>query len=205
MLRKNLRRVVAATLILVAIVVAILVATPKPSHAFRWGKGGKGGERARVERPQATEDAVPVAEPPKQPSSRSVRRRENPSSKAKPDLHETSVPPPTTPPEKKPEPTPPPQETKKHLFPKKTELEKRQDELQDAQKDYDRKKYKKSLEKSSKLIAEIRERDYLKGKDADQFKKLLNEATELAQKSGERVDEPIVPSGITGKTLYFVF
>ena len=199
--KRNLRRVVAATLI---VLVAIVVAAPTPSHAFRWGKGGKGGERARVERPQSAEDAVPVAEPQKQPSSRSARRRENPSSKAKPDLPEQSAAP-ATPPEKKPEPTPPPEEPKKPPVPKKTELEKRQEELQDAQKDYDRKKYKKSLEKSSKLIAEIRERDYLKGKDADRYKELLNDALALAQKSGERIDEPIIPSGTTGKALYFVF
>ena len=196
MLRRNTRRVVAATLI---VLVAIVVAAPTPSHAFKWGKGG---ERARVERPQSAEDAVPETQ--KQPSSRN-RARENPSSKTKPDLPEQSPPPPSTPPEKKPEQTPPPVETEKPPVPKKTELEKRQEELQDAQKDYDRKKFKKSLEKSSKLIAEIRERDYLKGKDADRYQELVNDALALAQKSGERIDEPIVPSGTTGKALYFVF
>ena len=195
MLRRNTRRVVAATLV---VLVASAVAAPTPSHAFKWGKGG---ERARVERPQSAEDAVPETQ--KQPSSRS-RARENPSSKTKPDLPEQS-PPPSTPPEKKPEPTPPPVEPEKPPVPKKTELEKRQEELQDAQKDYDRKKFKKSLEKSSKLIAEIRERDYLKGKDANRYQELVNDALALAQKSGERIDEPIVPSGTTGKALYFVF
>ena len=182
MLKSKSRRRVACTL---AIVTAILVALPSSSQAFKWGKNG---DRARVERPNSAKDDVPIAEPKNRPAP-SVPR---PATPPAPAPVPTPAPPPT--------PTPPPPPT-----PKKTELEKRQEELQSAQKDYDRKKYKKSLEKSCQLISEIRERGYLKGSDAEQFRALMNEAVELAQKSGERFDEPTVPAGVSGKTLYFVF
>lgn len=186
MWKTNLRRVVAATAV---VFVAMLVAAPSSSQAFKWGKNG---DRARVERPNSAKDDVPIAEPQKRPAASAPKSAVPP----------VPVPVPVSPPSATPPPPPPPP---KPPVPKKTELEKRQEELQSARKDYDRKKYKKALEKSSQLISEIRERDYLKGPDADQFRALMNEAIDLAQKSGERFDEPTVPSGISGKTLYFVF
>lgn len=198
--KTTFRRAVAAFA-----VVAIAFSATTPPSASGWGR--KKGERARVELPSSAEmnpDSTPLK------GSVVAGVEELPPVDAKGTRRKASAPrdpgavPSTPPPPAVPEPPKPP-------TPKKTELEKRREQLRDAQKDYDRKKFKKSLEKATELISELSERGYAKngsdgkGKDARQFQELLQDATELARKSSERYDEPTIPSGLTGKALYFVF
>ena len=234
--RRRTAYMVAA--VLIAAIIAATLTAPEASAGL-FGKKGKGNSM-RVERP-TDKDGDPGVVPlkgtvdagvddgqgtnAKSDSGRSGSKRGASTGKSTnknaaggdskgadpvPDLGAPPAekkPDPPKPEEKKPE----EKKEKKPLFAPKTELEKTQDRLEDAQKLHEKKKYKKSLEAACELIASIREHGYDKvgsdgkGKDADAFKAVLEEAFRLAEKSGGRVDEPYVPSGTTGKTLYFVF
>lgn len=193
----------------------VFFVAPTPTHAIKWGKG----ERARVVLPKAAEDdpsapafrdsSVPeIDKTPGKNSANIERNRKKQASAPKQPEPTPDVAPPTSTKEEAPKEE---KKEKKPLLPKKTELQKKQDELDDARKDFDRKKYKKALEKSCQIVSDVREHGYDKvgsdgkGKDARLYKELLDQALSLAEKSGGRVDEPSVPAGATGKILYFMF
>ncbi len=230
MLKTESRRRVAFTS---AVIVAFLVALPAPSQAFKWGKGGdrarvelpsitKDGvqfadseftEPSRSGAKNISDELksdMPELRQPKDAKQNIAEIRSALSELRNPGSSTPPPPPPSEPstasPSSSSAPNVEPAPTHKTApSTKKKELTKRQEELQSAQKDYDRKKYKKSLEKSCQLISEIREFGYLKGEDADQFRALMNKALDLAQRSGERCEKPTVPAGSSGKSLYFVF
>ena len=212
-----------------AVLCAVVLAAPVPARAINWGKG----QRARVVLPQAAENdpnvtafrdsvVAGVDKNPGKNANDANRDRRKPSADPLSDNPDAGSGAPSSPPPPPPPPVVEPQETPKEqekqekkekwsFFSKKTDLQKKQDELESAKKDFDRKKFKKALEKSCQIVSDIREHGYDKvgsdgkGKDAELYKELLNQALSLAQKSGGRVDEPIVAAGVTGKTLYFVF
>ncbi|MGI6402020.1 MAG: hypothetical protein ACOX0A_07920 [Thermoguttaceae bacterium] len=194
----NARKRVTLTLVILALA---LFATSSLSYAAWWSKKGK-GDRAYVEMPQADKDAS-RAMATKDDASVGGKKKSGAApadSKSSAESAAKVAPRPPTPKVNPPAPQP--------VVPPKTELEKRQDELAEAQKEFDRKKYSKSLEKSSKLISELRKRGLDtkgtdgKGKDAQQFSELMDQALALAEKSGGLVDKPSIPSS---KVLYFVF